>query len=227
MNSIKEENYKKIVEYLCLLLKENKSINLTKITDFEQGKLLHIDDSLTALKYFQEEDFNNQSKQILDLGSGCGFPGVALSIASNIPAVLVDSVQKKMNVVNKILIECNIQNKIKTVSSRIEELSIIDYSSDYVVSRAMAALPSVMELATPLLKTNGILIVYKGNIDDTERDNGLKIQETLGLELQNEEQIILGEEKLNRTLLVFKKINEPQIILPRRNGKAQKNPLKA
>lgn len=225
MCCIDEENYSKIVEYLKLVLEENKNINLTKITDFKEAKLLHIDDSLTALKFINKEDFNNQSKQIIDLGSGCGFPGVALSVATCIPTILADSVKKKMIAVNKILIECNLQNQIKTVNSRIEELPSDIYFSDYVVSRAMASLPSVMELATPLLKTGGKLIVYKGNIHNKERENGLKIQDTLGLELQQEEKIKIDNDIL-RTLLVFKKINEPKIKLPRRNGKAQKNPLK-
>lgn len=225
MCRINEENYSKIVEYLRLVLEENKNINLTRITGFNEAKLLHIKDSLTALKFINKEDFNNQSKQILDLGSGCGFPGVALSIATYIPTILVDSVEKKMNAVNKILIECNLDKQIKTVSSRIEELSSDIYSSDYVISRAMASLPSVMELATPLLKTGSKLIVYKGNIHNEERENGLKIQDTLGLELQQEEKIILDND-IVRILFIFKKTNEPKIKLPRRIGKAQKNPLK-
>ena len=225
MNIIDIDRHSQIVDYLALMLEANKKVNLTRIIDIEQAKLLHIEDSLTALEYFQEEDIDDTAKQIMDLGAGCGFPGVALSIATGIPAVLVDSVAKKMNAVDQILRQCGLSDSIRTVSSRIEELAGEAYLSEYVVSRAMASLPAVMELATPLLKHDGTLIIYKGDIDGLERTSGLQIQDLLGLSLIDEKRIALGSGDIHRTLFVFRKTSEPEMKLPRRIGKAQKQPL--
>ena len=224
MIDVDEHKYQQILEYLELMLEANQNINLTRISDIDQGKLLHIDDSLLALRFFDESLCNNDSR-ILDLGSGCGFPGVALSIATGIPTTLVDSVSKKMIAVGQILQKCGLQDTIQTVSSRIEELDVQTCSSNFVVSRAMASLPAVMELATPLIYMGGLLIVYKGDISDDETCQGLDIQDILGLQLQEEFKTSLGDDEFHRSLFAFKKISEPSIKLPRRNGKAQKNPL--
>ena len=77
--------------HLELVLKENERSNLTRIVDWQQGQLLHIEDSLVGLQEFEDAP----SGRAADLGSGGGFPGIPLAIVSGRPIMLVDSVTKK------------------------------------------------------------------------------------------------------------------------------------
>ena len=81
--------------YLDSILEANKVTNLTRITDGEQARLLHIEDSLVGLPEVNEAPTGLYG----DLGSGGGFPGVPLALATGRKTLLVDSVKKKMAIV--------------------------------------------------------------------------------------------------------------------------------
>lgn len=210
-----------IERYLEELLKVNKSINLTRITDDKDVRLLHIEDSLSGLEELKAAPEGLYG----DLGSGGGFPGVPLAIASGRETVLVDSVQKKMKAVQNILDDLGLDEKITTYGGRIEELSLERRNQFSVLTaRALAPLPSLLELASPLLEIDGELICYKAPIG-SELDEALRIQGKLGFELKGKRDFILSDNETNRCILVFKKIKEPSLKLPRRVGLAQKKPL--
>ena len=210
-----------IQHYLEALLKVNESINLTRITDGSDARLLHIEDSLSGL-----EELNNAPEGLYgDLGSGGGFPGVPLALASGRETVLVDSVQKKMRAVQGILDDLGLNDTISTYGGRIEDLAIEKRGQFSVLTaRALAPLPSLLELASPLLEIGGELICYKAPVED-ELDDALRIQDKLGFELVSKREFTLSDNETNRCILVFKKMKEPAIKLPRRVGLAQKKPL--
>ena len=106
--------------YLDSILEANKVTNLTRITDGEQARLLHIEDSLVGLPEVNEAPTGLYG----DLGSGGGFPGVPLALATGRKTLLVDSVKKKMAIVQSALDDLSLSEQISTSSERIEDLPL-------------------------------------------------------------------------------------------------------
>ena len=205
--------------YLNKVLKANESINLTRVTDVQQAILLHLEDSLAVCEEFREAP----DGMYVDLGSGGGFPGVPLALAFNRKALLVDSVKKKMTVVEDILKEMKLDNLIKTCSLRAEELALEQPEAFSVITaRALTSLPSLMELASPLLKKGGVLIALKSK-EENEFDN-IQLENKLGLRKIKERFYYLSDQETYRVVYVFEKYKEPEVKLPRRPGMAQKRP---
>lgn len=210
-----------IQRYLDEILVVNESINLTRITDDERARLLHIEDSLSGLTELEEAPDGLYA----DLGSGGGFPGVPLGIASGRKTILVDSVKKKMSAVQDIIDRMGLHDSISTYGGRIEELAQEKPRAFSVLTaRALSALPSLLELASPLLEEHGLLICYKAPLDE-ELEHGLRVQKRLGLQMKSKREFLLSDNETKRCILVFEKICEPSMKLPRRIGMAQKNPL--
>lgn len=205
--------------YLNKVLKANESINLTRVTDVQQAILLHLEDSLAVCEEFREAP----DGMYADLGSGGGFPGVPLALAFNRKALLVDSVKKKMTAVDDILKEMKLDGLIKTCSLRAEELALEQPEAFSVITaRALTSLPSLMELASPLLKQEGVLIALKSK-EENEFEN-IQLENKLGLRKIRERFYYLSDQETYRVVYVFEKYKEPEVKLPRRPGMAQKRP---
>jgi 16S rRNA (guanine527-N7)-methyltransferase len=212
-----------INRYLDGILEANKTTNLTRITSPEAARVLHIEDSLIGL-----DELNKAPEGLYgDLGSGGGFPGVPLAIATGRETILVDSVKKKMNIVQGVIDSLDEVSCITTSSERIEDLAR-QYPEKFSVltARALSRLNSLLELASPLLKQGGQLICYKAQLSGEELNEALALEKLLGMKLVSKREVILSDNESKRTILVFEKISHPRIALPRRVGLAQKQPLK-
>lgn len=208
-------------KYLNKILEANESINLTRVTDNDEATLLHLEDSLAVI----DELMNAPDGLYADLGSGGGFPGVPLALASGRKTILVDSVKKKMAVVNDILNELGLSDQISTYDKRIEELATEKPGSFAVLTaRALTSLPSLLELASPLLIQGGQLIALKSKGED-DFDNP-SLESKLGMRLISKRDYYLSDNESYRTVYVFEKYKEPDVKLPRRIGMAQKRPYK-
>ena len=209
--------------YLDSILEANKVTNLTRITDGEQALLLHIDDSLVGLPEVDEAP----SGLYGDLGSGGGFPGVPLALATGRKTLLVDSVKKKMAIVQSALDDLSLSEQISTSSERIEDLPL-EYKEKFAVltARALSKLVSLIELASPLLKKSGRLVCYKAQLSSEELEEALAVQDLVGMKMISQREICLSDGETTRTIVVFEKIGKPRIKLPRRIGLAQKQPLR-
>lgn len=210
--------------HLELVLEENEISNLTRIVDREQGQLLHIEDSLLGLPEFVSAPAGRYG----DLGTGGGFPGLPLAIMSERETVLIDSVAKKTQALDRIIDRLGLAERVSTYAGRTEELAQVQPASFSVLTaRALSSLPSLLELAVPLLCQGGQLICYKASLDDEEIERCVALQEKLGMKLVSQRETMLSDGKTHRALLVFEKVAEPTVKLPRRPGMAQKRPYKA
>ncbi|MEE0846083.1 MAG: 16S rRNA (guanine(527)-N(7))-methyltransferase RsmG [Eggerthellaceae bacterium] len=219
MDARKEEL---INRYLDEILEVNKHINLTRIDESHEAKMLHLEDSLSGLP---ELDAAPEGRYA-DLGSGGGFPGVPLGIASGRETLLVDSVKKKMAAVHSVLVDMGLDSMIRTYDGRIEELAISHARQFSVVSaRALSKLSVLLELAAPLLKKSGRLLCYKAQLTDEELEHALSLQNYLGMKLVSDRKFYLNDGETLRRILAFEKVKEPGLKLPRRIGLAQKKPL--
>ena len=219
--SFPSEDIAVAVRYLEQVLKANEDINLTAVRELEKGLVLHIEDSLAAAELAREL----LDGRFADIGSGCGFPGVALSIVLHHDCDLIDSSSKKMRAVSGILKELSLDRQINVHAGRIEEYAL-DHREEYslITARALASIRVVLELASPLLETGGHLLLYKASKVDEEISEAEPMADKVGMRFSHREDMCLSNGD-PRSLVVFEKIHEPLITLPRRVGKAQKSPL--
>lgn len=211
-----------IDRYLEAILEVNKTLNLTRIEDSEEARLLHVEDSLSGLEELKAAPDGLYG----DLGSGGGFPGVPLAIASGRQTILVDSVKKKMTAVASVVDELGLASQIDTYDGRIEDLAV-ERAGQFsaLTARALSRLSVLMELASPLLKNGGHLICYKAQLSDEELEHALSLQKYLGMKLVSDRAFLLSDNEMARRIVVFEKYKEPGLKLPRRVGLAQKKPL--
>lgn len=218
------QNQKDLLErYLQSVVRANETTNLTRITSIPEARILHLEDSLAGLPEFAEAPEGRYA----DLGSGAGFPGVPIAIATGRKTLLVDSVKKKMALLDGIIEELGLSDQVQTYAGRIEELALEERSGFAVLTaRALAAMPSLIELASPLLRQGGHLISYKSTHSDDEIDQADKLENRLGLKRISRRDFMLSDNETKRSIVVYEKIHEASVTLPRRPGMAQKRPYK-
>jgi len=142
-------------EFNDILIGWNSKINLVSRRKKDVSDL--IDDS----KLFFEAIEFKEDTQILDLGTGGGFPGIVLAI--NYPQAkltLVDSIKKKTSVVEDVVKRLGLSN-VEVICSRAEELKMV-HKFDYVVARSVATLQDLVKWSRNLLKAHGKLVTVKG-----------------------------------------------------------------
>ncbi len=155
----------KFSAYASELIELKKKINLTAITEPGEVAEKHIIDSLIPAKYIPE------NSSLLDLGTGGGFPGVPLKIfMPTLSVTLVDSVRKKVNFLKYVIGMLKLEN-ITAHQLRVENLADHpDFTGrfDVVISRAFTALERFLQMAAPLVKSDGVIIAMKGREVDKE-----------------------------------------------------------
>lgn len=218
---VSDENLRVCIQHLDLVLEANKSINLTRILNIEDAAVLHILDSLVLLFYISKAP----EGALLDMGTGAGFPGVPLTIASGRKAVYIDSVCKKVDAVNSFVKELGLKHA-HAVHVRLEEYARTHKKQFAVVTaRALAPLPVLVEYASPFLKDGGLFVVTKGNPSDKELQSGLAAAKICGFTTLMTDDLDLPNGLGHREFIILKKTRQASVSLPRANGMAKKNPL--
>jgi 16S rRNA (guanine527-N7)-methyltransferase len=146
MQQLNAEQEALLKKHLELVIEANKRTNITRIDDWGQGWLLHVEDSLSGA----DEVSAAPDGPLADLGSGAGYPGIPLAITTTREITLVESVGKKASLLSGFARELGLDEKIRVYSGRAEQLA--QEKAEYfsvVTARALSSLPSLMELASP------------------------------------------------------------------------------
>lgn len=155
-------------DYVQLLIKWNKTYNLTSITEQSEIIKKHILDSLSIVKYIL--DYLEGSTQILDVGSGGGFPAIPCAIA--LPKVnfnLVDPIVKKTRFLQQVQINLKLNN-IRVFNDRVENLNI--YPKIKVATcRAFSSLETFVQATERLMAEDCSWLAMKGKIPEEEIEN--------------------------------------------------------
>lgn len=208
--------------HLHLLVEKNKELNLTRVDGVEEGIVLHVEDSLAVMG-----EFSHAAGPFCDIGTGGGFPGIPLALASGREGVLLDSVKKKSAAVREFVRQLGIEERVRVLGERSEELAREEPESfDTVVARAVSSLAAVEELGTPLLRYGGRLVALRGR--ETSEDIALAESSAriLGLDLVGVRDFAIGSDRVHRSVYVYERVRESQVKLPRKFGMAQKRPLR-
>lgn len=221
-SSVDESKRALMARHLELVVERNRQVNLTRITDLDEAVDLHVVDSLLLLPALDAAP----AGPFVDIGTGAGFPGIPLAIASGRPATLVDSVRKKAVACADFVRELGLADRVRVEAARIEDLGRSErgrYAA--VCARAVAQTAVLVEYAAPLLMQGGRLIVAKGRPTDDEVARACRAADVCGLTLVSRETFELPHGRGHREVLVFERYAKPRIRLPRAVGVAKSRPL--
>ncbi len=150
----------KLIQFCEHIKKANRIYNLTSITNINDMLIKHVLDSLSIKEFLKGRD-------ILDIGSGAGLPGIPLAITTPRKFfLLIDSNNKKITFLNHVKISLDIEN-VNLLHKRVEDLCH-DSVFDTVICRSFASLRKIFENAEKHLKKNGIVVAMKGKYPDQE-----------------------------------------------------------
>lgn len=188
---ISDQAVDRLLAYLELLLRWNRKINLTAIDSAEDCLTRHFGESLLLSKVV------DLSGRLLDIGSGAGFPGLALKlIAPELSVVLLEPVAKKRAFLKEAARACEMTS-VKVDGRRLEEFSRSDDagSFDIITARAVGGLESLIPKAVTALKSGGYLCLWVGSAQVSEiraQNPTLCWQEPVAIPLSNNRQLLVG-----------------------------------
>ena len=204
-----------------MLQNKNKVCNLTSICD-EKGVLYkHFLDSLAGEGLFKE------NSDVIEIGSGGGFPSVPLMIVrKDLRFTLIESTGKKCNYLEEVVEKLGL-NCVQVLNIRAEEgahSENLREKFDISCARAVARLNTLSEYCLPYVKVGGRFIAYKGDADGEikEAERAIKI---LGGEIEDIIKYSLPEDEGKRTLICVRKISHTPEKYPRGQGRERKQPL--
>jgi len=208
--------------FAAYLIERNKTMNLTSVTDPKEIVAKHFADSLSLIPFLHACGGEN----IIDVGTGAGFPGIPLLIAN--PALrmtLLDATRKKLDFVAEALRKLGLEAKI--LCMRAEEAGRDRAHRDcydIAVARAVANLRELCEYCLPLVKPHGCFAAMKGPGGAQEAAQAEHAAELLGAALVSRKSFLL-EGAGERTLIAFKKMTATDERFPRKGAKISKSPL--
>ncbi len=209
----------KLETVLTLLAEERASVS--SVVD-ERAWRVHVGDSLTGLDVPEV----GAASRIADVGAGAGFPGLVLAVAVPEARVdLIESVGRKCDFMRRAIEAAEIPNA-SVRNTRSEDLAAGEGRGAYdvVTARAVGRLSTLAELASPLLKPNGVLVAWKGKRDADEEEQLERASEALAM--SPEAILDVGDRagSEHRHLHVIRKTGPTPANLPRKPGIAKKRP---
>lgn len=219
---ITEDQLLQFETFYHLLMEKNKVMNLTAITKMEEVVEKHFIDSIAVLKFIMLDD-----KSVIDVGTGAGFPGIPLAIMSpNTSFLLLDSLNKRIKFLEEVVHQCDLSN-VSLIHCRAEdggkEKSLRE-NYDVCISRAVANMSVLLEYCSPFVKQGGQFISYKSGDILEELESSERAQKILSCKLNQCIQFeLMGD--MNRSFVIFDKIEMLSKKYPRQPGKVKKDPL--
>jgi 16S rRNA (guanine527-N7)-methyltransferase len=208
-----------------LLLEWNEKINLTAITDLDEVDIKHFVDSATCLSTGYIKD----GLDIIDVGTGAGFPGVPLKILNeSLNLTLLDSLNKRIKYLDEVVNKLDLKN-VTLVHSRAEDggaSKLYREKYDIALSRAVAAMNVLCEYCLPFVKKGGYFICQKGPSYQEELDHAAKAIEVLGGKLKEVKSYKLPNSEITHYIIIIEKIKETPTKYPRKAGKPAAEPIK-
>ena len=213
------EQFKK---YYAFLIEENEKFNLTSIIEENEVYIKHFYDSLKIKDIIDFSKINN----FLDIGSGAGFPGIPIKIAyPHLKISLLEPTQKRINFLKNVINILGLQN-VELINARAED-EIVNRREKYdvVTARAVANLPTLLELSVPYVKVNGWFLGLKASSFEEELSLSYNAMKKLHCIIEKKYIYELPFGLGTRVILKFIKEKETNQIYPRKYAVIKKNHL--
>ena len=208
----------KTMDYLDLLFQWNQKMNLTAIDTIESALDKHILDCLVPTTGL------TMKGHMADIGSGAGFPGMVWAIYyPDITIDLIEPTGKRCVFLNTVKESLGLTN-VNVINKRSEACNDLRQSYDLVTARAVAKLPLLLELCSPLLKVNGTMVALKGSAALDELDDAENAMEKLHM-VHTTSITYTCEDGGDHITLIFTKIATTPSIYPRNYSVMKKHPL--
>lgn len=218
VSEVQRTQFERVYEHL---IEANRTVNLTRITAPEEFLYRHLLDSLTLSPLIPP------NARLADIGSGAGFPSIPLAIARpDVTVTAVESIGKKCKFIQDTKDKLELAN-LSVLNARSEDLSRKAESRetfDVVTARAVAALPTLLELCLPLVRPGGLFLAMKGLSYEEELNASAKALKTLGGRFK-EVQSFPHPRLEGSRLLVIEKVARTPDAYPRSAGLPGKKPL--
>lgn len=220
--TLSEQQKTQFLQYYELLVEWNSFMNLTAITEFDQVITKHFLDSLSLVKVCDVA----QAGRILDVGTGAGFPGMPLAIlCPQTEFVLLDALRKRIDFLNEVITELGLTN-VTAVHARAEDYARDNRGTfDLAVSRAVADLRVLSELALPMVKVGGAFLAMKAEDCTEEVETAANARTVLGAPDAEVLHYTVPFDEVSRAIVRLQKTQETPEKYPRRFKKIQTSPL--
>lgn len=222
---LSERQINQFIRYYEMLIEWNGFMNLTGITEYKEVLKKHFIDSLTLVKVFDVF----RVCTVIDVGTGAGFPGLALKIAfPDMQMTLLDSLNKRIHFLDAVVEELGLEG-VRTLHGRAEDHARpgqLRESFDLCVSRAVANLASLSEYCLPFVKVGGRFVSYKSEKAAEELAASKNAVCLLGGKISGNETFTLPDSDISRSLMCIEKIQHTSEKYPRKAGIPTKEPLK-
>ena len=208
--------------YYTLLEEKNRVMNLTAITGEENVARLHFLDCAALLRYA-----DLSGKAVYDIGTGAGFPGLALKIACpEMNLTLLDSLDKRIGFLKEVCSALGFEDT-PCLHARAEEAAK-DHreKADIVTSRAVAGLNVLSELCLPFVKEGGLFLAMKGPDFEQELDEAKPAIRRLGGKVEKCEVYTVPGTEIRHSVILIRKVGKTPAAYPRRWAQIKKAPIR-
>ena len=200
------------------LIETNKVMNLTAITEEYEVFVKHFLDSAIFEKLIAKNE------NLIDVGTGAGFPSVPLKIVrDDLKITMLDSLNKRINFLNGVISKLNLKNVV-AVHDRCEDFAKKNFEKfDIATSRAVAKIATLSEYLLPLVKLHGKVLMLKSGDFEEELNEGKFAIETLGGKIISIKKYKI--ENIDRAIIVIEKIKHTNPKYPRGKNLPKTKPL--
>lgn len=207
------------------LMRWNARFNLTAITDFEGVQIRHFMDSLSCLLVIGSVA---QGQNLIDIGSGAGFPGLPLKVVNpGLRLTLLEATGKKADFLRHIVDLLELRD-VTVVHGRAEQVGhdpLHREAYDWVAARAVAAMPTLVEYLLPFCRLGGRCLAQKGENAAAEVSVAEPAVQLLGGRLSRLVPVELPSLAETRHLVIIDKVTRTPEKYPRPPGRPAKCPL--
>ena len=219
--NLTEEQLVQLDTYCNFLLEYNSHTNLTAIKEEDQVYLKHFYDSLTFIKAIDVTKYNN----LLDIGTGAGFPGLVLKIVfPELKIDLLDSTTKRCQFLQMVIDKLGLKD-IEVINDRAENIiSNHREKYDFATARAVAELRVLSEYCLPFVKKDGYFVSMKGSLAELEIENAQNALKVLSGKIEEKFCFDLCSQG-ERNIIKIKKISQIPPKYPRVSAQIAKKPL--
>lgn len=222
--SLSDKQIDQFLTYYEMLIEWNEVMNLTAITDYDEVMKKHFIDSISINKAYDL----NRNISLIDVGTGAGFPGLALKMAyPDLKVTLLDSLNKRINFLDAVIDKLGLTG-VETIHGRAEDFAKpgkLREQYDVCVSRAVANLSTLSEYCLPFVKKGGKFIPYKSEKIGEEMAEASNAISILGGKISGQIEFTLPDSDIYRNFVIIDKIKDTPKKYPRKAGMPTKEPL--